>query len=212
MVRRKDGIERKTQLLDAATKVFVEKGFRDTTILDICKEAKSNLASVNYYFGSKEDLYAEVWETAHRKTMDMYPLDYDSSGDHSPEEKLKAFIRSLLHKMLDSGELGSAGKILVMELTNPTEAIELVKRDSLEPIRKRMRDIMWELLGPNVSEQQRIFCVLSTLNQCFGIGFRKGKFPPPLKKIKKQELLEALVEHITLFSLAGIKAVKNNGA
>ena len=208
MAKRKDGIERKAQLLEAATKVFAAKGFRDTTISDICDEAKSNVASVNYYFGSKEDLYAEVWKTAHQKTLVKYPPDYRTSPDASPQECLRAFIRSLLHKILDSGQLGSAGKILMMELTNPTEAIELVKRDSLEPIRKRMRGIMLELLGPDVSEQKKIFCVLSTINQCFGLGLRKGAMPPLLKEMQKQDLLEELVEHITLFSLAGIEAVK----
>jgi AcrR family transcriptional regulator len=196
--------------------VFAEKGFRDTTVLDICDEAQSNVASVNYYFGSKEDLYAEVWKTAHQKTLEKYPPDYGANPDDATQERLKAFIRSLLHKIMDSGQLGSAGKILMMELTNPTEAIELVKRDSLEPIRKRMRGIMLELLGPDVPEQTRIFCVLSTINQCFGLGLRKGVMPPPLKAMKKQDLLDELVEHIALFSLAGIEAVKkqsliNNG-
>ena len=208
MTKRKDGIERKAQLLEAAIKVFAEKGFRDTTILDICDEAESNVASVNYYFGSKEDLYAEVWKTSHQKTLEKYPPDYGTNSDASPQERLKAFIRSLLHKILDSGQLGSAGKILMMELTNPTEAIELVRRDSLEPIRKRMRGTMLELLGPDVPEQKRIFCVQSTINQCFGLGLRKGVLPPPLEEMKKQDLLEELVEHITLFSLAGIEAVK----
>ena len=208
MVKRKDGIERKAQLLEAATKVFSKKGFRDTTISDICDEAESNVASVNYYFGSKEELYAEVWKTANQKTLEKYPPDYGTSPESNPQERLRAFIRSLLHKILDSGQLGSAGKILMMELTNPTEAIELVKRDSLEPIRKRMRAIMSELLGPDVPEKRRIFCVLSTINQCFGLGLRKGVLPPPLKAMEKKELLEELTEHITLFSLAGIEAVK----
>ena len=216
MAKRKDGIERKAHLLEAATKVFAEKGFRDSTISDICEEAESNVASVNYYFGSKEDLYAEVWKTAHQKTLEKYPTGYGTSPDASAQERLKAFIRSLLHKILDSGQLGSAGKILMMELTNPTEAIELVKRDSLEPIRKRMRGIMLELLGPDVPEQKKIFCVLSTINQCFGLGLRKSVMPPLLKNIKKKDLLEEIVEHITMFSLAGIEAVKkeslnNNG-
>jgi AcrR family transcriptional regulator len=216
MAKRKDGFERKAQLLEAATKVFAEKGFRDTTTSDICDEAKSNVASVNYYFGSKEELYAEVWKTAHQKTLEKYPPDYGTDPDAIAQERLKAFIRSLLHKILDSGQLGSAGKILMMELTNPTEAIELVKRDSLEPIRKRMRGIMLELLGPDVPEQKIIFCVLSTINQCFGLGLRKGSMPPPLRAMKKKDLLEELVEHITIFSLAGIEAVKreslkNNG-
>ncbi|MDH4203877.1 MAG: TetR family transcriptional regulator, partial [Phycisphaerae bacterium] len=64
MGKRKDGLDRKAQLLEAATKVFARKGYDKTTVADICQTAKSNTASVNYYFGSKEELYAEVWTAA----------------------------------------------------------------------------------------------------------------------------------------------------
>ena len=73
MAERKDGKKRKAQLLKAATRVFAEKGFRDTTISDISRSAKANVASVNYYYGSKVDLYAEVWKNAFRKVSETYP-------------------------------------------------------------------------------------------------------------------------------------------
>ena len=49
------------QLLAAAQKLFAEKGFRGTSIRDIVTEAGSNVAAVNYHFGSKENLYREVF-------------------------------------------------------------------------------------------------------------------------------------------------------
>ena len=136
MAKRKDGQKRKAQLLEAATRVFAEKGFRDTTISEISRAAKANVASVNYYFGSKEELYAEVWKDAFQKISKTWPVDGGLGPDTTAERRLKALIESFLHKMLDSGALGYAGQILMTELANPTEAINIVKKDAIMPLRK----------------------------------------------------------------------------
>jgi len=208
MGKRKDGQERKALLLEAATKVFAQKGFRDTTIADICQDSHSNTASVNYYFGSKEELYGEVWKNAFQIAMGKYPPDMHLQTGASPKEQLRALVSSFLHKMLDKGELGYAGQILLMEMANPTEALDEIKRDAIEPLRKRMISILRQLLGEHIPEQDVAFCAMSVIHQCMGFGFRRGYLPPSLRQFAIDGLHEALSEHITTFSLAGIAAVK----
>ena len=48
--------DKKIQIVDVAEKLFSEKGFEGTSIRDISKHAKINIAMVSYYFGSKERL------------------------------------------------------------------------------------------------------------------------------------------------------------
>jgi AcrR family transcriptional regulator len=48
------------KILDAATKVFAEHGYKDATTRMICSEAEVNVALVNYYFRSKAELYKAV--------------------------------------------------------------------------------------------------------------------------------------------------------
>ncbi|HJY12480.1 MAG TPA: TetR/AcrR family transcriptional regulator, partial [Flavobacterium sp.] len=48
--------DKKIQILEVAEKLFSEKGFEGTSIRDISKHAKINIAMVSYYFGSKERL------------------------------------------------------------------------------------------------------------------------------------------------------------
>lgn len=208
MGKRKDGIERKARLLEAATRAFAEKGFRETTVADICAMADSNTASVNYYFGSKEELYAAVWKNALQVAMEKYPPDMGITGAATPEEALQAFVRSLVSKILGAGQLGYGGQILLREVANPIDALECVKNDALVPMRMRMIAILKELLGPRASEQQIAFCVLSVVHQCLGFAFKKGKLPPPLNVMERDDLRDALIEHITRFSLAGIAVVK----
>jgi AcrR family transcriptional regulator len=50
----------RNDLLDAAEKLFAEKGFFGTTTREVVKKAKCNLALISYYFGGKEGLYQAV--------------------------------------------------------------------------------------------------------------------------------------------------------
>jgi TetR/AcrR family transcriptional regulator len=50
------------KIKDAAKKVFLEKGYEGATTRDIAKEAGLNCALMNYYFRSKEKLFAAIFE------------------------------------------------------------------------------------------------------------------------------------------------------
>lgn len=57
----KKGIARETQILDAATTVFLEKGKDGTTMHEIAARAGVNKALLHYYFRSKDRLYEMVF-------------------------------------------------------------------------------------------------------------------------------------------------------
>ena len=75
MAVRKDGLDTYKKLLKAASEVFAEKGYRDATIAEICRRAQSNVAAVNYHFGSKDELYIAVWKNAFEEALRIYPPD-----------------------------------------------------------------------------------------------------------------------------------------
>lgn len=50
------------KIKQAATKVFMEKGFDGTTTRDIAAEANIHLALLNYYFRSKQKLFDSVFD------------------------------------------------------------------------------------------------------------------------------------------------------
>lgn len=49
--------------MEAAVRLFAQKGFEGTSIRDLATEANVNVAMVNYYFGSKEKLFAALIES-----------------------------------------------------------------------------------------------------------------------------------------------------
>ena len=62
------------RVLESACEVFAEKGFHDATVQDICDHADANIASVNYYFTDKDNLYSEAWRYAMQVADDSYGL------------------------------------------------------------------------------------------------------------------------------------------
>jgi len=74
MIRKKSEAK-KERLLAVAGDVFIEKGFRDATVAEICSRAEANISAVNYHFGSKEALNQEAWRHSFTESLKTYPLD-----------------------------------------------------------------------------------------------------------------------------------------
>jgi AcrR family transcriptional regulator len=51
----------RTAILAAAERLYADRGFGDVTLRDIVAAANVNLAAVNYHFGSKDELIAELF-------------------------------------------------------------------------------------------------------------------------------------------------------
>jgi AcrR family transcriptional regulator len=58
-VTSKEKSDSRQALLEAAKKVFAEKGFEGATVKDLADAAKVNVSLVSYYFGGKDGLYRE---------------------------------------------------------------------------------------------------------------------------------------------------------
>ena len=51
----------RSQLLDAAEEVFGRRGFHGTTLKEIAELAEFSVGSVYSFFGSKEDLFQQIF-------------------------------------------------------------------------------------------------------------------------------------------------------
>jgi AcrR family transcriptional regulator len=72
----------KGRILDAAESLFMEHGFEATSLRAITTEAGVNLASVNYHFGSKEELFQAVL-TRRLDPMNRERLDLLTALEHA---------------------------------------------------------------------------------------------------------------------------------
>lgn len=131
----------------AAGEVFAEQGYRNATVREICQRAGANVASVNYHFGDKETLYAEVLRSAHACAMAMYPPDMGLHAGASVEQRLHAFVRSFLFRVFGEGRPAWHGKLTARELADPTPALGAIVDESVRPNFAVLRAIVIELLS-----------------------------------------------------------------
>jgi TetR/AcrR family transcriptional regulator, regulator of cefoperazone and chloramphenicol sensitivity len=207
---RKDALETRQRLLAAASEVFADKGFWETTHAEICEKAKANTAAVNYHFGSKEQLYVEAWRYSFERSMEAYPSDGGISPDAPVQERLRGQILALMHRIGDPDN--HEVEIMHKEMANPTGLLTEVIREVIEPMRQDTRSIIKELLGDGASDRQIGLCGMSIMGQCFGpmLRLRHARMKPgvPLPgPVPFEFSVEELADHILRFSLAGIRGI-----
>ena len=212
MAIRHDGYETRERILESAARVFAERGYRDATIAQICKAARTNVAAVNYHFGSKGGLYTEVWQRAFQRSLDLYPPDGGLPDEAAAAQRLHALVRSHVHRVLDKGALGHAGQILLMEMTHPTDEVQQVFFDAVKPLVERTIGIIRELLGPDATDREVGLCAMSVVHQCFAFSHKRGKNVPYRELLDKEDFVDELVEHIATFSMAGIEGIKRQNS
>jgi AcrR family transcriptional regulator len=212
---RKDAVETRQRLLAAAAEVFAEKGFWEATHAEICRKAGANTAAVNYHFTSKENLYVEAWRHAFERSVQAHPPDGGVPSDAPAQERVHGKILALMHRMGDPTNFEV--EIVHKEMANPTGLLAEAMRRTIEPMRLAMRTIVQELLGDAASEQSVVFCEMSLMGQCFGpiLHMRRARLSPDAPRPVGPPIefdVRQLAEHITQFTLAGIRGIRESTA
>lgn len=89
--------DKQIQILEVAEILFAEKGFDGTSIRNIAKVAKINIAMVSYYFGSKERLLESliIYRTSDLKNQ----LENLLKEDLEPIEKINKLIELYINRI-----------------------------------------------------------------------------------------------------------------
>jgi len=197
------------RLLTAASRIFAEQGFQESTIADICERAETNIASVNYHFGDKETLYLEAWRYAFNQELDNHPSDGGVAEDAPAEQRLAGRIRSLIARVADQNSYSFA--IINKEMAQPTRLLADILEKEINPQRLKMLALLKECLGQTATEQHIHYCHTSIMGQCFQLLRLKHMknsqnfphYPSDLSDSK------AFADHVVQFSLAGIQAIRS---
>ena len=206
-------LDTRGRLLDAARALFSERGFEDVTVRDICAAAGANLALVNYYFGDKQGLYREIAEEAVAILRRFNEVATSPPAGSTAEQKLAHFVRVFLRRVL-GGEGWEAWvhRIMQQELSRPTEAAALIGREAIAPRIRWLGTVVAELLGCPPTDPSVGQCVASVHGLC--LAYARARQVPEAFRQAVPELaatdrldLDAQIEHVVTFSLAGIQAV-----
>ncbi len=201
-----DDTERR--LLDAAGEVFAERGYRAATVRQICEKAGANIAAVNYYFRDKEGLYRAVLSFVPKSYAEKYPQKLGLNSKATAEEKLRAYVRSLLHRVFDNGRPSWHTKILAREMIEPTRAFDTLVEEGGRPMHKELALIIRELLGSSATDKAVRLCTMSIMSQC--VYYYHAR--PVITRLYPQQKygssdIEEIAEHISEFSLSAVKGL-----
>ncbi len=203
----------KERLLTAATRVFAERGFKETTVREICALAGANLAAVNYHFGSKDKLYNAVLGDFLSSAFLRFPIDEGVGPDSPPEGRLRAYIRGFLYRMLGDGDplYEKLGKLLMAEILEPSEHFDTMSERYIGPTYEALLHIVRELL-PGAGEDIVHRCAASIVGQCLLFDHAKGIIQRMCPELALEaDSLERAAGFIAEFSLGGISRLRAEG-
>jgi AcrR family transcriptional regulator len=193
------------RLLKVAIEVFSEHGFQDTTVREICTRANVNVASVNYYFQTKEGLYSEALAHAFQEANRLYPQDALFDLSLEPEQRLHLFVSNLLHKLLNDQHLGFHTNLITREIANPGKAFDAIIHTAIAPQIAVLEEIVISILNSTTDKTRIKRCVLSIFGQCLVFKHSRSiidRLFPEL--IDDSEAIQACALHICQFSLAAL--------
>ena len=144
-----------------------------------------NVAAVNYYFGGKKNLYLAVLRALRTRVLEKHPMNLDGQAAQPPDERLYAFIRTLLSRILDEEEGSRFAKLMAQELIQPTDAFNQIIEDVINPSFAFLSAAVLQLFGKPMSKEKAGLCCLSIVSQIFYFymsktrdtqAFRQGAF------------------------------------
>ncbi len=203
----------KSRILFAAGPIFARKGFKQATVREICDAAKVNLASINYYFGDKQQLYIDTVVLAREQRAKQFPFP-SWSDDTLPDVKLRQFVGMLLKRVVVMQTIPWQVQLLMREILNPTEACKQLVEDYFRPIFDRLLSIVDELAEQPLPTFRRTQIGFSIIGQCLHYRFSAGVISMMVNEDQRRECFdwEELTNHITEFSLAAIRNLEVDNA
>jgi len=200
----------KNRLIKAAGEVFAERGFRSATVREICSRAGTPLGAMNYHFRDKRGLYAAVLEHSCRTAIEKYPPKLMLRDGETPAEKLRSFVHIFLLRVSDKGVPVWHMKLMAQEISDPTDVLGQVVESSVRPLYRHLVSIISELLNedkpPEAEERDEIFlCAMSIVGQCLHYHTGRRVIAALHPKSFDPGDIERIADHITRFSLAGIR-------
>jgi AcrR family transcriptional regulator len=136
-----DKSARKTRILDAAERAFADSGFAGASLRRIVRDARVNLATVYYYFGSKQGLMQAVFQRRfgplREQRMNLL-RSFEAAAQSAalpPEKVIEAMLTPLLLlAVADSSQSRITMRLIGRVVTEPS-------RVTHELLRKQHREV-----------------------------------------------------------------------
>ncbi len=214
----------RARLLDAAEPLFACRGFAAVSIRDIAAAAAVNVAAVNYHFHGKQSLYHEVLRRVATGKRERYLAAIRRAAappGAGLEDVVAAFYRIHFEDTLKTPAGGNFVKLLVREMHHGSPEGARILQEILTPMWAEMTELTLRHV-PGIPPDLAPWIAGSLHGQLVHFTMRWHKahdlpecepaagafrtvFPPLAEDV--DTYIAAAVDHITRFSVAGIRAM-----
>jgi TetR/AcrR family transcriptional regulator, regulator of cefoperazone and chloramphenicol sensitivity len=198
------------RLLAAGTRLFAEHGFENVTVRDICAEASANVAAINYHFDGKAGLYMEVLRTAVGIMRGTTEEMIRAGQGLAPEAQLEVLVRIFLERVI--GGIGWIHQLMMHEMRQPTAGLDLVVEQVIAPRFAYIRSVVAALMGTDDDTTPVVVACATSVQSQLMVALRSpmaAKLGIPTLTL---EGVPDVARHIARFSIAGIRAIRDQPA
>lgn len=159
---RKNGDRSKQALLDAAGKLFAQKGITSVKLSEIAKAANVDACMIHYHFGGKDGLILAVINQALARwnEIDMRTFHQDNLSLLNSKEGQRVFVSGLVEtvfKTFGNDKDGDPGKSMLLQLLQyPSSLREKVINTHVKPLVAIFCEIYEKITGSDDFESA--FC------------------------------------------------------
>ena len=132
----------RSAILNAAERLYADRGFADVTLRDIVAAAGVNLAAVNYHFGSKDELIAELFVTRSLATNrerlnELRDAEAAGGGRAAVDAILRALVGPTLRGCLGpDNERSAAARFMIRASIESVPPIRRIRNREIDHLRK----------------------------------------------------------------------------
>lgn len=132
----------RSAILAAAERLYADRGFSEVTLRDIVAAAGVNLAAVNYHFGSKDELIAELFVTRslqlnRERLAELRAAEEKGGGAAEISEILRALVGPTLRGCLGADrQHTTAARFMVRVNIESVAAIRRIRNREIDHLRK----------------------------------------------------------------------------
>jgi TetR/AcrR family transcriptional regulator, cholesterol catabolism regulator len=166
---------RHIEVLEAAARVFHEKGYESTSIQDIAEAVGILKGSLYYYIRSKEDLLYEIIKDVHEDALEN--IRYVDEMDGDALQKVRAFVTS--HLTFNAENLTKMGVFFhdFRSLSGDRRRAIVEARDTYdELVRRLIREGQeQEIICPDIDPKSVTFAIMGALNWIYQWYHKEGK-------------------------------------
>jgi len=197
-------------ILEAAERLYADHGFADVTLRDIVAAADVNLAAVNYHFGSKDELIAELFvsrslATNRERLNELRRAEQQGGGRAEIDAILRALVGPTLRGCLGPDqERSPAARFMIRASIEAVAPIRRIKNREIDHLKKFAAAMRRSLPScPDVELYWGLHFALAMAHQTIRDSERLTRLSEGLCDLGD---VEAMIERIVAVSAMALRA------